>query len=349
MDSRKVLYFLELLNRETNGYTDKIAEIYKRALDENDDIEHLKMILNDYVAYQETGGALFKNGQELLENIYAMPSKALDILPQLKQAHESIDNEIRICDELMHSPFPFSETVPVIKKKDTLSYMKARKMIASTSVYLMVLYAGMNPIKNLTWDDNVGMQEMIYTVNTKFLPSLCEIHRPDYGWIIRRKKLGGKALFGGDGYYLSYENIRSIEVLCSTLNKEQIGTHAFLNVDAYEAEECEVPFCWGTGNIVSVSPDTAILLLQNDVVTKLRSPQTVELKRKMPTPMDCVRQLSDCKMFCITPDELLLAMNQWQVGHEIEKRKETHNCLFCGKHVDGNKLICPSHFTTELR
>ena len=60
-------------------------------------------------------------------------------------------------------------------------------------------------------------------------------------------------------------------------------------------------------------------------------------------------QTSDCKMFCITPDELLLAMNQWQVGHEIEKRKETHNCLFCGKHVDGNKLICPSHFTTELR
>lgn len=34
MDSKKVLYFLGLLNRETSGHTDEIAEIYKRALDE---------------------------------------------------------------------------------------------------------------------------------------------------------------------------------------------------------------------------------------------------------------------------------------------------------------------------
>lgn len=349
MDSRKVLYFLGLLNRETTGHADEIAEIYKRALDENEDVTRLKMLLNDYTYYREIGNALYKNGEDMLDRIYNMPSKALDILPQLKQAYESIDNEVRICNELMHSPLPFSETVTVLKKKDIVAYMSALKMIASTSVYLMLLYAGLEPIKNLTWDDAVGIQEMIYAVNTKFIPSLCSVRRPNYSWVIRRKKLGGRALFAGDSYYLNYENTSSVEVLCSALHKEPIGTHAFLNIDAYESGECDVPFCWGIGNIVSASPDTAILFLQNSVATRMRSPQTSELRRKMPTPFECVKQLSDGALFCITPDELLLSMNQWQVGHEIEERKRTHNCLFCGKHVDVNRLVCLSHFTTELR
>ena len=318
-------------------------------MDENDDVIRLKILLNDYTYYREIGNALYKNGEEILDKVYAAPSKALDILPQLKQAHESIDNEVRVCNELMLSPLPFSETITVLKKKDTIAYMNALKMIASTSVYLMLLYAGLDSIKNLTWNDTVGIQEMIYAVNTKFLPALCGVRRPNYSWIIRRKRLGGRALFGGDSYYLNYENTRSVEVLCSALHKEPIGTHAFLNIDAYESGEYDVPFCWGIGNIVSALPDTAIMFLQNSVATKLRSPQASELRRNMPTPLECAKQLSDGAMFCITPDELLLSMNQWQVGHEIEERKRTRNCLFCGKHVDGNKLVCSLHFTTELR
>lgn len=349
MDSKKVLYFLSILNKETSGYKDEIAEIYTRALDEDDDIIRLKMLLKDYMFYREIGNSLYKNGEDMLGKIYTMPSKALSIFPQLNHARESIENEVRICHELMHSPFPFSEPITVLRKNDTIAYMRALQIIASTSVYLMTLYSGVESIKDLTWDDAVGIQEMIHAVNTRFLPALCKVRRPQYGWVIRRKRLGGRALFGGDSYYIKYGNVNDVEALGSVLHKEPMGTHAFLNIDAYETEECDVPFCWGIGNIVSASPNTAIMFLQKSVLTKLRSPQVSELFRKMPTPFECVRQLSDGKMFCITPDELLLAMNQWQVGHEIEKRKRMHNCLFCGKHVDGNKLVCSFHFTTEFR
>lgn len=206
MDSRRVLYFLGLLHQETSGHTEKIAEIYQRALDENDDVARLKTLLNDYVYYREIGNGLYKNGEELLDKVYAAPSKALDMLPRLKQLHESIDNEVRVCEELMRSPFTFFETITVLKKKDTIAYMSALKMIASVSVYLMMLYAGVSPVKNLTWEDTAGIQEMIYAVNTRFLPALCGVRRPNYSWIIRRRRLGGRALFGGDGYYLSYSN-----------------------------------------------------------------------------------------------------------------------------------------------
>ena len=331
MDTRRVLYFLGMLNKETTGHSEEIAQLYKRALDENDDVVRLKALLNDYVYYREIGNALYKYGNDHIEKVYCSPVNALEILPEIRQAHESIDNAVKICNELMHSPVPFSETITVLKKKDTIAYMSALKMVASACVYLMALYEGLNPIKDLTWDDRVGIQEMIYAVNTKYLPALCGVKRPNYSWVIRKKRMGGKALFGGDCFYLNYENIRSVEVLCSAVHKEPIGTHAFLNIDAYESGACDVPFCWGLGNVVSVSPNKALLFLQNSVATKVRSPRTDELQKRVPSPF-----------------ELLIALNQWQIGHEIEERKRTHNCLFCGKHIKGDKLVCSTHFSSEF-
>lgn len=351
MDTKRVLYFLAMLNRETNGHSDEIAEIYKRALDENDDVIRLKMLLNDTVPYGTIGNALFENGKQMLEKLYSMPAKALDIIIQLRHSAESIESAVSECDELMHSPLPFSKPITILKKKDTIAYMTALRMIAGTCVYLITLYAGLGSTEGLTWSDTAGMRERTDAVNTKFIPALLNVKKPDYSWMIRKKKTGGKALFGGDCFYLSYESTRSVEAFCNSIHKEPMGTHAFLNIDAYESGECNVPFCWGTGNIISVLPDNAIRLLQSgaEVVTKLRSPQGLELKRRMPAPFECVKQLSDGKMFCITPDTLLTAMNQWYMGYEIEKRKLMRSCLFCGKHAVANRLICASHFTSELR
>ena len=348
MDAKRVLYFLDLLNRETSGHREELARLYQRALDEDDDVVRLKAVLEDSVFYREIGNALCSNGNDLLKRVYAAPAKAQALLPELRQARESIEKSAQICSGLMRSPLPFSETVSVLKKKDTIACLAALRMIASTCVYLMVLYAGLDPVRNLTWDDGVGIQEMIYAVNTKFLPTFCSVRRPNYSWVIRRKRLGGRALFGGDAYYLSYENMRSVEVLCSALHKEPIGTHAYLNIDAYETGACDVPLCWGLGNLLSVSPDKGLLFLQNGVATEVRSPRREELRQRTPAPLSCLRQLTDGALFCISPDQLVLALNQWQVGHEIEERKRTHNCLFCGKLVPGNRLVCPSHFTTEF-
>lgn len=346
MDSRKVLYFLELLNNETSGHADELAELFSRALDENEDVVRLKSLLTDYVYYREGGDTLKEKGSEIIEAVYSAPAKALETLPHLKHMLERIEKEVEICDELMRSPFPFNDIISVLKKKDTMAYLSVLKTIAGASVYLMMLYGGMEPTRALTWADTGGIQEMVHAVNAELLPALCRVKRPEYSWVIRRKRLGGKALLGGDGYVLSYESARSVETVCRNLNKEPIGTHAFLNVSAYESGTYDVPFCWGTGNIISITPDNALLSLQKDVATKLRAPQGAELYRKLPTPFECVKQLADGRIFCISPENLLLAMNQWEMGYEIEKRKQTHNCLICGKHIAGNRLACSSHFIT---
>ncbi len=349
MDSRKVLYFLGILAEETKGHSDEIADIYKRALDENDDIQSVKKSLNNYVFFREIGNSLYHDGEEVINKIYASPLEALELLPKIRQARERIENTVCACNELIYSPFPTTETISVLKKKDIISYLEAFKSIAATSVYLMLVYGGVDVVKDLTWNDTVGIQETYYSINTRFIPALCSVKRPNYGWIIKKRRLGGRALFGGECFYLSYENTRSIDYQCKALHKEPIGTHAFLNVDAYEAGECDIPYCWGVGNIVSAAPGEALSFLQSDIVTKLRAPQIAELNRKLPTPLECVKQLADGKKFCVNADELLQAMNRWLVGSEIEKRKRNHNCLFCGKYIDGNKLVCPSHFSTEFK
>lgn len=344
MNSERVLYFLGMLYRETSGHSDEIAELYKRALDENDDVTHLKSLLDENAFYREIGNNLYQDGNRLIEEIYTSPSKALEILPKLRLAGETIDQTVSMCSELMLSPMPFSDTITVLRKKNTIAYMSAMRTIASVCVYLMVLYKGMDAIKLLSWNDTVGIQEMLYAVNTKFLPQLCQIERPRYTWVIRRKHLGGKALFEGDFFQLSYENSREVEVLCSALHKERMGTHSFLNIRAYESGEYDVPFCWGVGNLVSVVPNQALSLLQSGATAKLRSPTVLELRRRMPTPIEVVRQLSSREVFCITPDELVLSMNRWQMGYEIEKRTHAHICLFCGKRVSDSQLVCSNHF-----
>ena len=229
-----------------------------------------------------------------------------------------------------------------------MDHIEALKQTANSAAYLMILYGGMSAIKDLTWPTNAGLQEYIYTVNTKYLNKLMEITRPGYSWVIRKKKLGGRALFSGDYFYLNYESNRSVEVLCSALHKEPIGTHAFLNINAYEADEIDVPYCWGIGNLISTTPSKALSFLQADVVTTPRSPSASELSRKIPTPIECLRILTDQRPFCITPDELVSAMNQWQMGHEFYLRKKNGRCLFCGRMVDRGAYVCPSHFTTEF-
>ncbi len=348
MDSTRVLYFLDLLNKETSGHTEELAQLYNRALNEHDDVVRLKAYLDDYNFYREIGGDFKQKGEVLIKEVYSSPDNVLELLSRVKQAHEAIENEVRACNDLMRSPWPFNDIITVLKKKDTIAYMQALRMIASTSVYLVSLYSGFGQLRNLTWNDNVGIQEKINLINTKFLPILCDANISSRTWVIRRKHGGGRTLFGSDFFALSYEDADMVEMECSQYAREPIGTHAYLNVTAFITGETDIPFCWGVGNLVSFSPENALMYLQRNVTDVLRAPGIAELMEPMPSPYECARRLSEGNPFCISPDVLVKAMNQWYMGHDIEERKKTHNCLFCGKHITGNRLVCQSHFTSEM-
>ena len=314
MDSGKVLYLLGLLSRETSGSDAQLLALYQRALDEHDEIMRLRRLLEECVFYNELGRGIHAEGSDALARIYREPASCLELLPRVAQSSERIESELRICEGWMSDPAPFRQDITVLRKRDVANYMTALRAIAASCVYLISVYSGPEAVGRLSWDDRVGIQEMLYAVNTRFLPALCAAERPSYCWVIRRRRLGGRALFGGDALYLSYEDIGEAEVLRSALHSEPIGTHAFLNINAFESEETNIPLCWGIGNLVSCGPDVALEMLNKRLVTHLRAPHSAELQRRMPGPLPCLRVLSDGRDFCVSPEELHHAMNQWLIG-----------------------------------
>ncbi|MCD7822949.1 MAG: hypothetical protein LUG86_02855 [Oscillospiraceae bacterium] len=348
MDAKRVIYLLNILRRETNGHDYELNQLYEDAISSDDDVLRLQDYLNNYNFYSGIGGSMRENGEKLINKLRANPYEALKTLESIRQANEMIESEASVCQGLLRSPEPFTESITVLPKKDIMDYVEALKQTANTAVYLIMLYGGMDDVRDLTWSANPGLQEYINAVNTKYLKRLMKVSRPGYSWVISKRKLGGQALFGGDYFHLSFESTASVEILTSTLHREPIGTHAFLNIDAYEADKQDEPYCWGVGNLLSTPPSKALDFLRADVVTKTRSPFQSELTRKIPTPTECLRILTDGRPFCISSDVLVNAMNQWQMGHEIYLRKRNGHCLFCGGTVSGGRLVCPSHFTTEL-
>ena len=348
MDTKKVIYFLNMLRRETSGRDLELNKLYGAAISEDNDVVQLDTFLNDYSFYSGVGRTLHNNGSQLIDKLRANPYDALQTLQSIKQMNEMIANEASLCSELLRSPEPFSDNITVLPKKDIMDHVEALKQTANSAAYLMILYGGISEVKDLTWPVSASLLEYIYIVNTKYLSKLMDVKRPGYSWIIRKRKIGGRALFSGDFFYLNYENNHSVEVLCSALNKEPIGTHAFLNIDAYEAGEVDVPYCWGIGNLLSTTPSKALDFLKADLVTSPRSPSADELTRKIPAPTECLRILTDGKPFCISPDQLVNNMNQWQMGHEFYLRKRDGRCLFCGRTVGRGASVCSSHFTTEF-
>ena len=127
-----------------------------------------------------------------------------------------------------------------------------------------------------------------------------------------------------------------------------MGTHAYLNIRAFYGRELDVPYCWGMGNLVSASPEEGLGLLEGGIATKPRVPGPEEFRETQPSPLECLRRLTEGGPFCVSPEELVTAMNQWEAGHEAEKRRGNRQCLFCGKPLKDGQLVCPAHFTTEM-
>lgn len=344
MDTSRVLFFLNALSSNTSGHNEELADMYRRALDENDDIKLLKTLYENCNFYGELGRSASKSVEQKLKSVYIDVQHALEILSDIKIENEAMLQEISRCDALMHSPYPFRDSISVLKKQSVPGYMEALTTIAGACVYMLLLYSGPDGINYLQWEDTTGIREKLYAVNTKFLPAILGLRIPGYYWVIKRKALGGKNLFGGYGFYLSMESTRKVDLMASTYQTERIGTHAFLNIRAFDTGENDIPLCWGTGNLTSLTPDIALRVLGKRLITDLRAPSVRELQKPMPAPAVLMHILSDGYHYCITPDELVKSMNQWQTGHEIEIRKASGRCLFCGRQLKRRTLICPEHF-----
>ena len=348
-NTKKILYLLETIRKNTKGYSSEINQLYSQTIRNNQSVRELyNNVNNTYALYKGIGQSIADESKKLLRDLELKPDEVLSTIKKIEQKNETIRHQAEVCERLLRLSNSTLESITVIKKDKIESYDAALRQIAATCVYLIVLYNGIKGTRNLTWSDEDGIQEHIYNINTKFLPAIEQMSLPSYSWIIEKKRLGGRALIGEECFVLYYKPTEEVFKDCSSLIKEPIGTHSYLNVTAYENNEINVPYCWGTGNIISLSPDRGLEILSNGIVEKPRSPFQHEYKRKILAPLPLLKLLFNGKDYCASPETLVSIMNQWETGFSVSKRIQEKRCLFCGRYLNVSSFVCNYHFTSEL-
>ena len=348
-NTKKILFLLETIRKNTSGYNSDINQLYSKTIRENQRVKELLYYINEkYCFYKGIGSSLSDVGKKLLGDLEQKPDEVLTTIKKIEQHNETIKHQAEVSENYLRTPKSNLESISIIRKNRVEEYDAALKQIAASCVYLLVLYGGIKETRNLSWSDNDGIQEHIYSVNTKFLPAIENMTLPRYSWIIEKKRLGGRALIGDECFVLYYKPSDEVFKKCSALIKEPIGTHAFLNITAYETNEMNVPYCWGTGNIISVSPRNGLDILINGLVERPRSPFQNEYSQRIPAPLPLLKLLYNGKNYCASPETLVSVMNQWESGYCVSKRTQERRCIFCGRYLNTKSFICNYHFTSEL-
>ncbi|MGN0114972.1 MAG: hypothetical protein ACI4DY_00440 [Monoglobaceae bacterium] len=350
-NTKKIIYLLNTIKSSVSDYTEEMNKLYSEVIIKNRDVASLcENINHKYNFYHGYGENLANDAKSLLSDLEKKPEAALQTIGKIKSHNNLIMNHAEHCEKLLRSAMPIREPITVIKKENVDAYKMALERIAAACVYLIVLYNGASGIKNtnLSWSDGDGIQERIRNINTNFLPALENVTVSDCSWIIKRKRVSNQFLLCDTVFCLEHVSHNKITELCSTLESEPIGAHAFLNVKAFNDAAINETYCWGTGNILSVSPKDALKLLNSGFYETARSPVEKEYCYKMPKPLELLKMLYDGKEFCASADELASAMNQWESGYYIQKRMDENKCLFCGRALHSDRLICKNHIVSEL-
>ncbi len=342
MNSKKAIYFIKMIKDATNGHEKDLHNLLINIINESDSVIELKHNLENCIFLKEAGKELLNKGKFLYEQILKTPKNALALIDEIDMYNATIKREILVYDNLMRSYNPFNYTLKVTKKSNRLPYLLALKQIASTCVYMLLVYGGENNIKNLNWVENDGIIESANSVNTKFLPLLAKLEKPTSCWVITKNYIGANSVFSEYVYNIKFMDVNYINKLCNILNPVQLTPHIFYNNNSIKSNQ--VPYCWGIGNITSATPTNAISLLNSEIVTSQRNITNEDLLYSMPDPIKCLSILTDNKPFCVSAFSLLNALNEWQTSLSIVKRKKNKICLLCGKKLTGSKPICSYHF-----
>lgn len=140
MDTKKVIYFLNMLRRETTGRDAELKQLYGAAIREDEDVTKLDSFLNDYNFYSSIGRTLHDNGSQLIDKLRANPYDALQTMQGIQQMNEMIANEASLCSNLLRSPEPFTDNITVLPKKAMGILLKRQCHTTASETVLPCVY-----------------------------------------------------------------------------------------------------------------------------------------------------------------------------------------------------------------
>ena len=348
MNTDSLLFLIELLKSNTVGEEKKLSELYKRAINDNDEYIKLKYSLDNNLFFGVTGRNLLNDGNTYLKKINDSPDNIMELVDEIRQFNELIESDIVKGKTKIEYPGGFFEDVSIVEKTKIEAYDLFFTQLASAITYFVAVEEGFEGLNSLFWQDDKSLLDKIHSINNTFLPKLMNTTNNMQPWVIY-KTINDKIIkfcpYEYHTKYISSDNFRDL------INRNDYIEYAplkYYNERLFQDDVVDVPIYCGIGNFVSTSPLESLSLLQSGVVTTPRNPNETMTKVKAPLLGELMKLISYRAASIFTPQNITSVLNQWDNSYYIQLNKKNHKCLLCGELVD-NGLVCGTHFSFYRR
>ena len=341
MEYKRVTYLLSLLHSATEGgKKEQIGELFKRAVISTDEYQKLKKILLSTSFIGIDGADKLKECEQTLKRSIADITNATDNIRHLNLLIQQIENELKNADELLSAPYFFDDDFIAVKSESVDLYNRFYRTLANCICYYLMSQFGVKAIRNLTFNNKAKFQDIVRLVNQQYGNELlmsCQDKKP-LTWEITKTNFVADNLILYDGYKLEY----SETPLNSLLQEVESDGYYRLSPYVFSATSpaAQTPFV-GIGNILGIDATNGLSLLDSEIVTSLPvSAFTAEFE---PTDLlGAIERSVNTDCYCISPEDLVTALNRQRLSNTVAKRRKENKCIFCGKPMTAH-IACEEH------
>lgn len=343
MEYKRTMYLLSLLHSATEGTKkERIGELFKQAVTSTNEYQRLKKLLQSASFFGIDGADKHEESEQALQKAIADISNSADNIRHLELLIHQIENELVKSDKLLSSPCFFDDDFIAVRSEDVDPYNRFYRTWANCICYYLISQFGVKAIRNLTFNNKAGFQEVIRLINQQYGNELFMSYqnKKPLTWKITKASFSEDNFISYEGYKLEY----SETPLSSLLQKVQVDEYYRISpyVFAATSPAVQTPFV-GIGNIVGVDAINGISLLDSEIITSLPV-SAFKTDFEPNNLLGAIKCALNTDSYCISPEDLIAALNRKKLSDTVAKRRRENKCIFCGKALS-TRVACKEHFT----
>lgn len=343
MEYRKTMYLLSLLYAGANDTNRKrIGDLFKEAVIRTEEYDELKKLLQTVTFLGKEGIEKQHESELAIEKALTEISNASVNIKQMELCEQQIKNEITKSETLLVSPRFFDEDLVAVKSEKIDIYNKFYKMMANSICYYLVSQFGVKNIRNLTFNYRAGFQEIVKLLNQQYSNELAmsiDAQKP-LSWSISKTYYGEDNLIEYEGFKIIYSHLNYSQLQM----KVNEGEYFQASPNLFIATSSAVGALFtGIGNIVGVEIGHAISLLDAEIVSKLPISAFENRDINFSDILNEIKKTINTDCYCISPEDLVAALNRWSLNKTVTNRKKNGACIACGKPITSGRIACDIH------
>lgn len=343
MEYKRTMYLLSLLYSASDGEKEKrIGELFKQAVTATNEYQYLKKLLHSVSFLGIDGADKHEECEQALREVIVDIANPADNINHLDALIQQVESELRKSDELLSSACFFDDDLIAVKFESVDSYNHYYRVLANFICYYLIVMFGVKAIRNLTFNNKAGFQEVVRLVNQQYSNELFMSYdnKKPLTWKIKKSLFTDDNFISYEGYKLEY----SETPLSSLLQEVQNGEYNRISPYVFAATTCTAQTLFvGIGNIVGIDAVAGLSLLDSEVITSL--PVFAFASDFEPNDLLRVLKLSlSTDSYCISPEDLIAALNRQKLSSTVAKRRRENKCIFCGKQTF-SRVACKEHFS----